>query len=555
MEIAQRLARGDASMYISMLEGLIDGVVVRDADGEIVLANRVALEQLGFESLEELRESPDASILDRYTLDDEYGRPLSRDDEPGVRALRGEQVEPLVARAVDRKSGQQRWVLLKTSPLHDVDGGLLGEMTVIEDITAVKTAEMRTTVLAESGRVLASSLDYEQTLRNIVEIAVPALADYCSIDVLSRRGVLQRVAAAHRDPERRQLAAELGSLRDVALDPEHPVRRVLSTGTSQLYREVEEEMILAAAHDQHHLELLRKLGARSILIVPLRVPTRAIGVLTLATDVSGRRLDQDDLELGEQLGRRAAVAVDNSRLHTTLREVAETLQRGLLPAPVPDIPGWEIATLFRPTETEMRVDVGGDFYEVIEHEGGWFVVVGDVTGKGVAAASVTAMLRHGARAAARAEPSPAKILDRLDEVLAQQPTRAMATAISLKLVGADVTISSAGHPPAIIVGTGGEVTEAPRAEPMLGAFRVPPRHEEKLAVSPGDLLFTYTDGVVDTRGRTDRFGIERLHRLLAKHAGLSPAAVIDVLATELDAFAAGQIDDDVAVVALRRASD
>ena len=541
-------------MYIEVLENLVDGVIVRDADGNVVLANRVALEQLGFESAEELRERPDVSILDRYWLDDEHGRRLSRDDEPGIRALRGEDVEPLVARAVDRTSGQQRWVQIKTSALSDDDGELLGEMTVIEDITTVKTAEIRTSVLAESGRVLASSLDYAQTLRNVVEIAVPALADYCSIDLLTTRGVLQRVAAAHRDPERRQLAAELGSLRDVALDPDHPVRRVLSTGNSELYREVGDELIVAAARDQHHLELLRELGSRSILIVPLRVAARAIGVLTLATDVSGRRLDRDDLQLAEQLGRRAAVAVDNSRLATTLREVAETLQQGLLPAPVPDIPGWEIATLYRPTETELGVDVGGDFYELIEHEGGWFVIVGDVTGKGVGAASVTALMRHGARVACRAEPSPATILDRLDEVLAQQPTRAMATAICLKLDGANLTVSSAGHPPAIVVTTDGELTEAPDAEPMLGAFRVPPRHEEELAVSPGDLLIAYTDGVIDTRGRTDRFGIERLHRLLAQQAGASPAVALDNIAAELDAFAVGPIDDDVAAVALCRTS-
>ena len=220
-------------MYVEMLENLIDGVLVRDVDGNIVLANRVAMEQLGFESKDALLERPDVSILDRYWLDDEHGHRLSRDDEPGLRALRGLQVEPLVARAVDRTSGQQRWVLIKTSALHDADGELLGEMTVIEDITAVKTAEIRTTALAESGRILASSLDYAQTLRNVVEIAVPALADYCSIDLLSSRGVLQRVAAAHRDPDRRQLAVELGSLRDVTPEPDHPVRRVLSSGTSQ----------------------------------------------------------------------------------------------------------------------------------------------------------------------------------------------------------------------------------------------------------------------------------------------------------------------------------
>ena len=539
-------------MYVEMLENLVDGVLVRDVDGNIVLANRVAMEQLGFESKDALLERPDVSILDRYWLDDEHGHRLSRDDEPGLRALRGLQVEPLVARAVDRISGQQRWVLIKTSALRDADGELLGEMTVIEDITAVKTAEIRTTALAESGRILASSLDYAQTLRNVVEIAVPALADYCSIDLLSSRGVLQRVAAAHRDPERRQLAVELGSLRDVTPEPDHPVRRVLTSGTSQHYPDVGDEQLVAAAHDQHHLELLRGLGARSILIVPLRVAARAIGVLTFATDVSGRRLDRDDLELAEQLGRRAAVAVDNSRLHTTLMEVAETLQRGLLPGPVPEIPGWQIATLYRPTETELGVDVGGDFYELIEQDGGWFVIVGDVTGKGVEAASVTALMRHGARVAAAAKPSPGAILDRLDEALAQQPNRAMATALCLKLDAAQVTVSSAGHPPVIVVSADGRLTEVPRAQPMLGAFQVPARREEQLGISPGDLLVAYTDGVLDTRGRLERFGIERLRRVLAKQAGLSPAAAIDALAEELDAFASGPIDDDVAVVALRR---
>jgi PAS domain S-box-containing protein len=539
-------------MYIEMLENLVDGVIVRDIDGNIVLANRRAMEQLGLESKEELLARPDASILDRYWLDDEHGRQLSRDDEPGIRALRGHQVQPLVARAVDRSSGQQRWVLIKTSALHGGDGELLGEMTVLEDITAVKTAEIRTTVLAESGRVLASSLDYAQTLRNVVQIAVPALADYCSIDLVSSRGLLQRVAAAHRDPERRQLADELGSLRDVALDPDHPVRRVMGSGASELYRDVEDDQIVAAARDEHHLKLLRKLGARSILIVPLRVPARVIGVLTFATDASGRRFDRDDLELAEQLGRRAAVAVDNSRLHTTLMDVAETLQRGLLPGPVPEIPGWEISTLYRPTETELRVDVGGDFYELIEHYGSWLLIVGDVTGKGVAAASVTALMRHGARVAARTEPSPGAILDRLDEALAQQPTRAMATALCLKLDGAKVIASSAGHPPVIIVSGDGTLREAPRAQPMLGAFRVPARHEERLDISPGDLLVAYTDGVLDTRGRADRFGTERLHRLLGRQAGLSPEAAVGALAAELDAFAAGPIDDDVAVVALRR---
>src|SRR6201999_3431948 len=133
---------------------------------------------------------------------------------------------------------------------------------------------------------------------------------------------------------------------------------------------------------------------------------RTMGVLTMATDVSRRRLTEEDVALAEQLGRRAAVAVENSRLHTKLTGIAETLQTGLLPAELPTIPGWEIASLYRPAATEFRVDVGGDFYEIFEQDGAWVVIMGDVTGKGVTAASVTALMRHGARVAGRTEPDP-----------------------------------------------------------------------------------------------------------------------------------------------------
>ena len=124
-------------------------------------------------------------------------------------------------------------------------------------------------------------------------------------------------------------------------------------------------------------------------------PGATIGLMTLATVRSSWRLRPADVELAQQLARRAAVAVDNSRLHTKLSGVAETLQRALLPATLPAVEHWEIASLYRPTETDLRIDVGGDFYEVFDREGTWFVILGDVTGKGVTAATVTALLRHG----------------------------------------------------------------------------------------------------------------------------------------------------------------
>ena len=343
-------------------------------------------------------------------------------------------------------------------------------------------------MLAESGRILASSLDYQQALRNVTEIAVPSLADFCGVDLVDDLGRLQRVAAAHRDPRWQQLAERLRHLDPGMPDPDHPAARVMLTGTSELFSDVTEAELRAAARDESHLAVLREMGVRSMMIVPMRVPARAVGVMTLGTVGSGPRLRADDVELAEQLARRAAVAVENARLHTKLMGIAETVQRSLLPQALPAIPGWEVASLYKPAETELRVDVGGDFFEFFEHEGTWFAIFGDVGGKGVSAASITALMRHGARVACRSEPQPAAILGRLDEALAQQPGDTLCTALCLCLHRDHIVISSAGHPPAILVAVDGKLREAPTAGPLLGAFPGCERPEERVELLPGELL-------------------------------------------------------------------
>jgi serine phosphatase RsbU (regulator of sigma subunit) len=274
--------------------------------------------------------------------------------------------------------------------------------------------------------------------------------------------------------------------------------------------------------------------------------------MTLATDVSRRRLDSGDVKVAEQLGRRAAVAVEHSRLHTKLTGIAETLQLSLLPTALPEIPGWEIASLYTPAATEFRVDVGGDFYEFFEVEGRWLAIVGDVTGKGVGAASVTGLLRHGARVASRTEPAPAAILRRLDEALMQQPTPAMATAICMSIDAGELVISSAGHPPAIIVAPNGRLREVPPVpDPMLGAFADVQRGDHRVAVEIGEVVVAFTDGVLDAPGDHDRFGEARLNATLTQSAGSDAASVVARLKTALSAFSV-ESGDDVAVLALRR---
>ena len=529
--------------------------MIRDPAGEFVYANRAGHVYLGIETLEQLGGRSTAAMMSDYWIEDERGVPLQLGDVPSTRARSGEPGPPLLMRAIHRETGELRWHLVTTTALHDRHGSLLGTMTEIEDMTAVKTAEIRTRLLAESGRLLASTLDYQETLRTVARLAVPLLADFCSVDLVDEQQALERVAFAHDLGSARTPADELENVAPASLPPDHPVRRVLETGVPLFHPDANDEQLAAAARDEEHRRLLLSLGLRSVLVVPMQVPNRTIGLMTLATTRSGRRIHDEDVELAEQLARRAAVAVENSRLHTKVAGVAETLQKALLPAEVPAVAGWEIEALYWPTETELRIDVGGDFYEVFDHDGRWFVILGDVAGKGVTAASVTALLRHGARVACRTEPSPAAILARLDESLTQQQGDEMATALCMCLHDDHVVISSAGHPPAIVVGTDGKLREAPSADPLLGAFLDAERGEEEVPIGAGELLVLYTDGVIDAPGLSERFGPERLRRLLSGQAGCSPSATLDRLGAELAAFSARIGGDDIAVIVMRLAAD
>jgi serine phosphatase RsbU (regulator of sigma subunit) len=508
---------------------------------------------MGFESLEQLMSRPLTSIMDDYVVRDDQGRPLTMSDVPSVRLLDGRSAEPLLMHTIKRSTGEARWQLLKTGALHDPQGNLVAAITVIEDVTAVKSAEVYTSVLAESGRILASSLDYEQTLRNVAEAAIPAFADWCVVDLVDEDLRRQHVTTAHRDPAMRELASRAREFEPEGLDPAQALARVYLTGVSELYSDITDEQLVESARDPEHLELLRTLGMRSVAIVPMRVAARTIGVMTFVTSDSLRQMSAGDLALAEQLSRRAAVAVENSRLHTRLAGIAETLQQSLLPAELPEIPGWEIASLYSPAESGQRIEVGGDFYEIFEAAPASVVIIGDVTGKGVQAATLTTLMRYGTRFASRLEPEPSSILRRLDEELRRRGTDELCTAICAALHDERIVISSAGHPPALLLRSSGEVVELPVNGPILGAFDDGEWRDDAISVEPDELLLLYTDGVTETRGVAERFGLGRLSQLLSENAGATPERVLERLESVLEEFRDGSRKDDVAALAMRPA--
>src|SRR5262249_8012845 len=152
------------------------------------------------------------------------------------------------------------------------------------------------------------------------------------------------------------------------------------TGQALLYPQVPDELITAAAVDAEHLRLLRAVGIRSVLIVPMTVGSRTIGALTMVNSESGRTFDEVDLEFAGQVAERAALAVEPARLYAERSQVALTLQRSLLPDALPEVPGWEVAACYHPAG--QGNEVGGDFYDLWEVAGDWLMMIGDVTGKG-----------------------------------------------------------------------------------------------------------------------------------------------------------------------------
>jgi PAS domain S-box-containing protein len=545
--------RGREPGFGEILDALAEAVTIRDPHHHILYANRAAFESMGFASLADMQRRPPQSIFEDYIVQDEHGEELTMDKIPSVRLLAGEPAEPLVMRTINRSTGALRWQLLKSAPLHGADGQPVAAVTIIEDITRERIAELHDRFLARATETLMSSLDYEETLRNVAWLAVPEIADWCAVELVDDRGERQRVAVAHRDPDKLDLAERLRAYEPEELDPDRGVGRILRTGTSELYQDIPDEALAAAAVNDEHLGLLRSLGFRSVLLVPLTARGRTFGVMTLVTAESLRRFDASDREFAEQLAGRAAVAVDNARLATSRRQTADTLQRSLLPDVVPPIAGWSVATLYRAAHPGEEIEVGGDFYDFYEGDGGWIALLGDVTGKGVEAAALTSLVRHGARFLSKYEHSPSRILVRLSEALSEQPSLWLCTAVCVRLEHGRAVIASAGHPAPLVVRDDGRVREIGTVGPILGAWTGEHPVEREVLIGADETLFLFTDGVLDALGEHDRFGAERLKRLLSEHAGAPPDVLLRELEAGLDRFQVGAQADDTAALALRPA--
>jgi PAS domain S-box-containing protein len=195
--------------------------------------------------------------------------------------------------------------------------------------SAETNGEERYRYLAEASELLAESLDYERTLARVAELAVPHLADWAAVDVLKSDGTLKRLAVAHVDPSKVELAHELDRRYPPDLSDPVGLPNVLRTGRTEFYSEITDEVLEAIAHDAEHLRIVRELGLRSGLIVPLVARGRTLGAITFVMAESGRRYTEADLAFAEDLARRGAIAIDNARLVREAHEATRARDEAL----------------------------------------------------------------------------------------------------------------------------------------------------------------------------------------------------------------------------------
>jgi PAS domain S-box-containing protein len=553
---AEEELRRSRDQLQAIFQSVAEGITVQDPTGRLIYANDAAARQTGFATVEEFLAAPLSGIMQRFELTDESGAPFSFERLPGRQALRGETPEDVVVRFRDPETGEERWTQLRATPVFDTSGKVQFAVNIFHDVSDRKRRDEAQRFLAEAGPILsAAATDLDATLARVAELAVPWLADWCAIEMVQDDGTLRTLKVAHVDPDKLALAEDWG--RRYPPDPSSPrgAANVVRTGRSEIYEDIPDALLVQAAVDEEHLEILRGLQLRSVITVPLTARGRVFGVMTLVFAESGRRYGPADLALAEDLARRAALAVDNARIYQERDHIARTLQRSLLPPRLPDIPGMEIAGRYRAAGAGN--DVGGDFYDAFEAaDGSWVVVIGDVCGKGPEAAAVTGLARHTIRAAAMRERKPSEILTTLNDAVLQQRSDHMFCTVAYVRVrpnpgGARLTICCGGHPLPLVLRADGTVIAAGSPGTLLGIFPDPELVDRTVDLGPGDALVLFTDGVIEEHGDGEMFGRDGMTDLLRESVGRKAEEIAEAIEQAVVAFGPAAPRDDIAIVVLR----
>ncbi|MFG1775711.1 SpoIIE family protein phosphatase [Micromonospora sp. NPDC049048] len=521
----------DSGLAREVLDGLTEAVVMVDRAGSVTLVNATARALLP--------EAAPGTDLHACAVPAVARAVASGADsfaaEHGGRRLHG------VRR--DLTDGRHAWYVRDVTEEH-------------ARVEALQVERSRTAFLAEAGSRLGRSLQREQTLRTATMMPVPYLADLAMV--------------VHLPP-----APTEGQPHWIRYDGSDPAP-VTGLAPWSLTGSLPELAEALAGHpagpspwpDGEAADLAAVLPPGfgppgTVLACPMPGAGRATGALVLVRRVGRADFARHDIELAREFAARAGAALGAAELYGGQVHLARVLQNSLLPPDLPAVPGTVLAGGYRAAGDGLRI--GGDFYDVFRVPGGAIFALGDVAGKGVGAAVLTGRVRQSLRTLRLVEQRPLELMGLLNHALFDAPDAARRSQFTTLLLGTlhaapdggvTVRIAGGGHPSPLRIHADGGVTPVAVGGMPVGALAAARFAEVELRLAPGELLFAYTDGVVEARGGPDgqeMFGEERLHAALASAAGSTPAALVDRLLDLVDRWLGGQIQDDIAMLVVAAA--
>ena len=536
----------------AVLEATENGIMVCDTGERLTVANRAAGELIGIDLAaaigQPVRELLAERLKWRFKNPDAFEERLRwLYDHPAE--IGRDEVETVEGRTLERF----------TAPVVDSRGAHLGRVEVLTDVSEARHALAEAHRLAEEKAALL-----EREERRAQEEVALTRAAHVMASALTRADIhdhmLEQAAQLVGAPKTAVLVVDpQGDLVPAAtrgFSPEAEKRMIFRRGEGMLGRVIASQRAFICNDVDADPRVSRRLvgpeGIRSFMHVPIVLGERLYGLLSVNSD-DVRAFGERELRVITELARHAAAALQNALQFEQERHIAETLQQSLLAEELPTVPGLQVATLYRAAAGSL---VGGDLYNVWCLPGGEVaVLVGDVSGKGVEAAGVTAMVRYMTEALALRDADPAALVGELNGLLCSRLADGVLVTLFLAVINPEANELSwcnAGHPPPLMISPSREVRPLGDPGPPAGAFAGAEYRSAWAHFEPGDLLFICTDGLLEARRHGRIFGEERVREAVLEMIDEPPGALARSAYAAARVWSEGRITDDVAIAVVRR---
>ena len=428
-----------------------------------------------------------------------------------------------------------RTLLLSGRRIHSGRGELGSVLLAIDDITKRARTEALSDALDQINLAMISTVAYDELLDRAMTEAAQALECHQAVLAVPTDGSWVT-----------RFSSGVSWARPGAVVPKGEARQFSALAIGQ-------RAIVSTSSPERRARFSSREAGTQVVHVPLGSRDRVVGALSFGRSGRAAAFSEAELDFIEKLAPALSLALENAELHAHEHRIAEVLQTNLL-KPVITVPGLEIGLAYRPAHAAERV--GGDFYDLFVLEDDRVaVVIGDVSGSGVQAASLTETTRATLRALASLDPSPSSVLTKANELLLTQvPARQFVTVLLaiLDIARSKVIISSAGHPPLVVCGENTRFLEAPHGTP-LGAMSNT-YDEAEFDLLPGETMVLYTDGLIEARRGMDFFGESRLVEALSGQNCVDVQQMVETLVSTVTDHAGGRLADDLAVIAVNLAA-